>query len=148
MHHIRHKMAKIEGSSYFTLKATSFFWKVPTKIFVNPGQWSLYIRKTETDITSSKINIFNKIWTASVFWHWKLMKKRKILKNSRFFSISRFFQKNYIFGNFGTKFQIGTHNIKLMFYGFTKYFDLATLYKKMKASWRFSVFRYWGFSFT
>ena len=36
---IRHKMAKCQGSGYFTSKVTAFCWEVPTKIFVNLVEW-------------------------------------------------------------------------------------------------------------
>ena len=59
-------MAKFEGSSYFTSKVTAFFLKVPTTIFVNPCQCPCKSVKTENDITSTTINIFQSIWTGSV----------------------------------------------------------------------------------
>ena len=51
-------MAKFEGSSYNPSKVTAFFRKVPTAIFVNPGECPCKSIKTENDVTSSKINIF------------------------------------------------------------------------------------------
>ena len=51
-------MAKFEDSSCFTSKVRAFFWKVPTAIFVNPGQCLCKSVKTKNDVTSSKINIF------------------------------------------------------------------------------------------
>ena len=55
MHHIRHWIAKFEYSSFFTLKVTAFFWKVPTVIFVNQVQCPCKLVKTENVITSSEI---------------------------------------------------------------------------------------------
>ena len=46
-------MAKFEGSSFISLKVT-FFLKVPTTIFVNPGQCRCKSVKTENEIISSK----------------------------------------------------------------------------------------------
>ena len=46
MYHIRHKMAKFEGSSCFTSKVRAFFWKVPTAIFINPSKVVLFIDRT------------------------------------------------------------------------------------------------------
>ena len=56
-------MAKSEVSSSISSKITAFFWKVPTTIFVNPGQCPCKLVKTENEITIS----FNEIWTGSVF---------------------------------------------------------------------------------
>ena len=50
-------MAKSEGSSSITSKVTGFFWKVPTTIFVKPGQCPCKLVKMENDITSSKIDV-------------------------------------------------------------------------------------------
>ena len=41
-----------------TSKVRGFFWKVPTAIFVNSGQCPCKSVKTESGVTSSKINIF------------------------------------------------------------------------------------------
>ena len=60
-------MATFEGSSISASKLTAFFLKVPTTIFVNPGQYPCRLVKMENGITSSKINIFKEIWTGSVF---------------------------------------------------------------------------------
>ena len=49
-------MAKFQGFSYFTLKVTASFWKVITKIFVNPGICESV--KTDNGMISSKIIIF------------------------------------------------------------------------------------------
>ena len=53
-------MAKFEGSSCITSKYTAFLRKVPTTIFVNPGQRLCKSVKAENDITSPKINIFQR----------------------------------------------------------------------------------------
>ena len=58
LQHIRHNMAKFEGSTSIPSKVTAFFWKVPTTIFVNPGQCPCKFVKTENEIISPKINIF------------------------------------------------------------------------------------------
>ena len=58
LHHIGHIMTKFEGSSCFASKVTAFLLKVPPAIFVNPGQCPCKSVKTESDVTSSKINIF------------------------------------------------------------------------------------------
>ena len=50
-------MTKLEDSSYLTPKITASFWKVPPKIFVNPGQYPCKSVKRKNDITFSKINI-------------------------------------------------------------------------------------------
>ena len=49
-------MPKFQGSSYFHSKVTAFFLKVPTTIFVNPGQYPCKSVNMENDIPSSKIN--------------------------------------------------------------------------------------------
>ena len=54
-------MAKFEGSSFIPSQVTAFFLKVPITVFVNPGQCPCKLVKTENEITSSKINIFNEI---------------------------------------------------------------------------------------
>ena len=53
-------MAKFDCSSLFTSKDTAFFWKVPTTIFMNPGQYPCKSVKTKNG------TFFNKIWTRSV----------------------------------------------------------------------------------
>ena len=60
-------MATFEGSSCFTSKVTALFGKVPTPIFVDPVQCPCKSVKMENDVTSSRIHIFTKIWTGSVF---------------------------------------------------------------------------------
>ena len=63
-------MAKFEGSSSITSKVTGFFCKVPTTIFLNPGQCPCKLVKMENDITSSKINIFQQNFDSVVFKHY------------------------------------------------------------------------------
>ena len=51
-------MARFESFSNVTSKVTAFSSKVPTKIFVNPGQCRWESVKTINDITYPKINVF------------------------------------------------------------------------------------------
>ena len=90
LHDIGHDMAKCEGSSFITSKVTAFFWKVPTTIFVNPGQFPCKLVRTENDITFSKTNIFQQnlerkcILILAIDWYKQKLKIRKI---TRFFPI-------------------------------------------------------------
>ena len=60
-------MAKFEDSSCFASKVRAFFWKVPTAIFVNPGQCPCKSVKTEKDITFSKIDMFEQTLERNCF---------------------------------------------------------------------------------
>ena len=144
-------MAKFKGCSSIPSKVTAFFWKVPTTIFVNPGQCPCKLIKTENDITSSKIDIFQRnlerkcISTLPIDLY---KQKLKIWKVFRFFPISRFFSKKCHFGRFRNKIPdrdtlFGTYVIKC--YKVTPF--SFPLQKKLKdLSILFS--RYDGFSFT
>ena len=93
---IRHKMANFEGSSCFTSKGYSFFWKVPTTIFVNPAQCPCKLLIMENDITSSKINIFQRNFHRKCILILPIdlyKQKLKIWKISWFFQISWFPKK-------------------------------------------------------
>ena len=81
-----------------------FFWKVPTAIFINIGPCKLV--RTENDITSSKIIIFQGNWNRRCILILSIdlcKQKLKIWKNPRFFSISGFFSNNLHFGKFGNE---------------------------------------------
>ena len=130
IYHIRHIIAKFEGSSCSTTKVTAFFWKVPIAIFVNPGQCPCKSIKMENFecILTSKINLYHK--------------NLKIRKNSKFLEFS---QKNDILRDFGTKFPIGTHIFDPILYKVP--LPSFTLQKNSRL-YRFPFFRYEGFTLT
>ena len=144
-------MAKFEGSSCFTSKVTAFFWKVPTAIFVNPGQCPCKSVKTENGVTSSKINIFKQNLDRKCILTLKIdlcQKNLEIQKISRFFPISRFSPKKWDFGRFWNKIPDRDTHIQIYFIWGYKLPPLTfTLQKKLRL-YRFSFFRYEGFTLT
>ena len=141
MHHITHKMAKFEGCSCFTSKVTAFFWKIPTAIFVNPGQCPYRIGKNgkwrnldRKCILTLKIDL--------------CQKNLEIQKISRFFPISRFSPKKWDFERFWNKIPDRDTHIQIYFIWGYKLPPLTfTLQKKLRL-YRFSFFRYEGFTLT
>ena len=106
LHHIRHKMAQYKVYSYFPSKVVALFWKIFNTIFVNPGQSLRDFVKTESDISSLKINNFKQNLDRRCILTLPIDIYRRKSKNSkiRFFPISWFFLKiDDILGHFGTK---------------------------------------------
>ena len=112
---MRRKMAKFEGSIYFTSKVTALFWKVPTKAFVNHGQCPCKSVKTENE------KIYFDITSRSILKNWKMW------KNSPFFPISRL-SWNMTFWEIWDKIQERTNNIELILYSVTKCYHLASFW--------------------
>ena len=126
--HIKHNWAKSEGSSSITSKVTAFLWKVPKE-----GYWRYPLQflvscnsvKTENDISSSKINIFQRNLDRKC--NLTLPKNEKIYKRNwkyekipNFSRLPLFSPKNDILGHFGTKFPIWTRSFELILYRVTK----------------------------
>ena len=80
--------------------------------------------KTDNEITSSKISIFNKIWTGSVFWHEQWICINRIENFEKFPILPNFLifhEKMTLREIMEQKFQIGTNNSDLIICKIIKY---------------------------
>ena len=116
VHHVRHNIAKFEGSSSITSLLSE---RYPLRFCKYLNDLILYRRC----ILTLPIDLFKQ--------------KLEIWKHSRFFPISWLSSKNDILGDFGTKFLIGTLKFKSILNRVTNYHLLPLLCKK---NWGFIAF--------